>query len=217
MNRRALLVSCMALGLAACAAPLPTSDLARQEGLVSVHSSTLDELYLRPNADLPGYRKVMIDPVQVGVRTQMHAYNRIQAPAVYPEDTARFAKETAASLEGILGEAFKARGYELASAPEPGVLRVSLSVAELEVYAPERLSPYRTRNFTRDAGQARLYLEVRDAVTGALLGRVVHRGIAREVSRINVADSVSNQFWFETMFRRWAANCATELQARQVL
>ena len=217
MDLRALLISCLALGLAACASPSPTAGLATQEGLVAVHSRNLDELYLRPNADLPGYRKVMIDPVQVGVRTQMHAYNRIQAPAVYPEDAARFAKETAASLEGIVAEAFKARGYEVAAAPEPGVLRVSLSVAELDVYAPDRLSPWRTRNFTRDAGQAKLYLEARDAVTGALLGRVVHHGIAREVSRINVADNVSNQFWFETLFRRWAENCVAELQTRQIL
>ena len=207
----------MALGLAACASPYPLAGPATQEGLVAVHSRNLDELYLRPNADLSGYRKVMIDPVLVGVRTQMHAYNRIQAPAVYPEDTAGIARETAASLGGIVAKAFKAQGYEVAAAPEPGVLRVSLSVAELDVYAPDRLSPYRTRNFTRDAGQAKLYLEVRDAVSGTLLGRVVHHGIAREVSRINATDSVSNQFWFETMFRRWAANCVAELQAGQAL
>src|ERR1700682_1157582 len=210
MNLRALLISCIALDLAACAAPSPIAGAATQEGLVAVNSRNLDELYLRPNADLPGYRRVMIDPVQVGVRTQMHAYNRIQAPGVYPEDVARFAQETAASLDGIVAEAFKARGYEVVAAPEPGVLRLSASVAELYLYAPDRLSPWRTRNFTRDAGQAILYLEARDAVTGTVLGRVVHRGIAREVSRINLADNVSNHFWFDTLFPGWAANCCGE-------
>jgi hypothetical protein len=202
-----------ALAAAGCAAPPPGATQATQEGLVAVDSRNLDRLYLRPDANLPGYRRVMIDPVRVDVRTRMHAYNRIQSPAVYPDDVARFAEETAASLDGIVAEAFKARGYEVAAAPEPGVLRVSPSVGELFVYAPDRFSPWRTRNFTRDAGQAILYLEARDAVSGAVLGRVVHRGIAREVNRINVTDHVSNHFWFDTMYRRWAENCVAELQA----
>jgi hypothetical protein len=201
------------LTVAGCAAPPPGATQAMQDGLVAVQSRNLDGLYLRPDADLTGYHRVMIDPVRVDVRTQMHAYNRIQAPAVYPEDLGRFAKETAASLDDIVADAFKLRGYEIAAAPEPGVLRVSASVGELYVYAPDRLSAWRTRNFTRDAGQAILYLEARDAVSGAVLGRVVHRGIAREVGRINVTDNVSNHFWFDTMFRRWAENCIAEFQA----
>jgi len=214
MNLQTPLGLCIAaLAVAGCAALPPGATQATQDGLVAVHSRNLDGLYLRPDANLPGYHRVMIDPVRVDVRTQMHAYNRIQAPAVYPEDLDRFAKETAASLNDIVAEAFTLRGYEIAAAPEPGVLRVSPSVAELFVYAPDRLSPWRTRNFTRDAGQAVLYLEARDAVSGTLLGRVVHRGIAREVSRINVTDNVSNHFWFDTMFRRWAENCVAELQA----
>jgi hypothetical protein len=202
-----------ALAVAGCAAPPPGATQAMQEGLVAVDSRNLDRLYLRPDANLPGYRRVMIDPVRVDVRAQMHAYNRIQSPAVYPDDVARFAEETAAGLDDIIAEAFKARGYEVAAAPEPGVLRVSASVGELYVYAPDRFSPWRTRNFTRDAGQAVLYLEARDAVSGVVLGRVVHRGIAREVARINVTDHVSNRFWFDTMFRRWAGNCVAEFQA----
>jgi len=214
MNLHTFLGLCIAaLAMAGCAAPPPGATQAMQEGLVAVQSRNLDGLYLRPDANLPGYHRVMIDPVRVDVRTQMHAYNRIQSPAVYPDDVASFAKETAASLDGIVAEAFMVRGYEVVAAPEPGVLRVSPSVGELYVYAPDRLSPWRTRNFTRDAGQAILYLEARDAVSGAVLGRVVHRGIAREVNRINVTDHVSNHFWFDTMFRRWAENCVAELQA----
>jgi hypothetical protein len=36
------------------------------DGLVAVHSRNLDELYLRPGANLAAYRKVVIDPVRVG-------------------------------------------------------------------------------------------------------------------------------------------------------
>jgi hypothetical protein len=218
MNPYALLVSCLALAVAGCAVPPPGATQAMKEGLVAVHSPTLDELYLRPDADLPGYRKVMIDPVPVDVRndflTQTHAYNRIQAPSVYPyRDALGLVKEMAATLESSVAEAFKARGYEIVEGPGPGVLRLSPGIGELYVNAPDRLSPWRTRTFTRDAGQATLYLEAHDAVTGTLLGRVVHHAIARELSRINVADDVSNRFWFDTLFRRWAENCVAEFQA----
>src|SRR6267378_1461337 len=97
MNLHTFLGLCItALAMAGCAAPPPGATQAMQEGLVAVQSRNLDGLYVRPDANLPGYRRVMIDPVRVDVRTQMHAYNRIQSPAVYPEDVARFAEETPA-------------------------------------------------------------------------------------------------------------------------
>ena len=49
---------------AGCATPPATSD-----GLVAARSSMLDELYLRPNADLSAYRRVVIDAVPVQFRS----------------------------------------------------------------------------------------------------------------------------------------------------
>jgi hypothetical protein len=42
---------------------------------------------------------------------------------------------------------------------------------------------------------------------------VVHRGTAREIGRINAANDVSNRFWFDTLFRRWTADCIAEFEA----
>jgi len=216
---QALIVcSVLALAAAGCATPEGATP-ATKEGLVPVHSANVDELYLRPNADLSGYRRVLIDPVSVEFRsdwlTQRHAYNRIQAPSVYPYvDGERLAREAAASVDSSLAAAFKARGYEIAAAPEPGVLRVSARVTELFINAPDRLSPWITRNFVRDAGQATLSLEARDAVSESVLARVVHRGIAREVARINLAGDTSNRMWLDTMLWRWAANSVAELKTR---
>jgi uncharacterized protein DUF3313 len=223
MNQPALsqaLIVCavLALATAGCATPQRVTPVTK-EGLVPVHSANVDELYLHPNADVSGYRRVLIEPVSVGFRsdwlTQRHAYNRIQAPSVYPYvDGERLARETAANLDSSLAAAFKARGYEIAAASEPGVLRVSARVTELFINAPDRLSPWITRNFVRDAGQATLSLEARDAISETVLARVVHRGIAREVGRINLAGDTSNRMWLDTMLRRWAANSVAELKTR---
>ncbi len=217
MILRAFFIPCAAvLGAAACAAqPQATSEAVR-EGLVAVQSRNLDELTLRPNADLAAYRKVLIDPVRAEIRGDWLKnlnYTRNVSRWVGPDDAQRIAKDTAATLESTIAETYKARGYEIAAAPEPGVLRLSASIADLYVNAPDRFSPWTVKTFTRDAGQATLVLEARDAVSGTLLARVVHHGIAREISRLNMAGDVSNRFWFETLFRRWTSDCITEFEA----
>ncbi len=217
MILRAFFIPCAAvLGAAACAAqPQATSEAVR-EGLVAVQSRNLDELYLRPNADLAAYRKVLIDPVRAEIRGDWLKnlnYTRNVSRWVGPDDARRIAADVASTLESTLAETYKARGYEIAAAPEPGVLRLSASIADLYVNAPDRFSPWTVKTFTRDAGQATLVLEARDAVSGTLLARVVHHGIAREISRLNMAGDVSTRFWFEALFRRWTADCIAEFEA----
>src|SRR6266545_4624477 len=68
MNLRALFVLAIGGLGAAVTAPSQAATPPTYEGLVSVRSWNLDELYLRPNADLASYRKVVIDPVQVRFR-----------------------------------------------------------------------------------------------------------------------------------------------------
>src|SRR5258706_5229755 len=217
MNLQTFFIVCVAaIGGAACAAEPQVAGQASGEGLVAVRSSNLDEVTLRPNADLAAYRKVLIEPVRAEIRSDWQKnlnYTRNVSRWVGPDDAKRMAAEAAASLESIVTQTFKDRGYDIASAPEPGVLRVSSRMADLYVNAPDRYSPWTTKTFTRDAGQATLVLEARDAVSGALLARVVHHGTAREISRINPASDVSNRFWFDTLFKRWASDCIAEFEA----
>ena len=210
MNWTAVLASLL---LAACATPVAEQQ-ATKEGLTPVHSSNLDEVYVRPNMDARLYAKVLIEAVPVELRddyiSQRHAYNRIQP--IYPryEEAEELVKFVSASVETSLAEAFKARGYQIVSAPEPGALRISAKVTDLFVNAPDRMTPWITRNFTRDAGQAVLSLEARD-MDGTMVALIRHRLIARELRRINIADDVANRMWLDTAFRRWAANAAAEL------
>jgi hypothetical protein len=67
--------------------------------------------------------------------------------------------------------------------------------------------------FNRDTGQATLSLAAADSVTGNVLARIVHRKIAREVTRANLATDTTNRFWLETAFRRWAKDVTAEFGA----
>ncbi len=220
MNLRALFVLAIGGLGAAVTAPSQAATPPTYEGLVSVRSWNLDELYLRPNADLASYRKVVIDPVQVRFREDWnrdfvdpHAKTR----RLLQEDVRRIADDTALTMQSAVTEAFKARGYEIASAPGPGVLRLSPSVTDLYVNAAENLASGTTKSFTKDAGEATLILEARDAASGTLLGRVVDRRTARESKGTQIGDvrrtsTVSNNFWFDATFRRWAATCVKEFE-----
>jgi len=189
-----------------------SSQAATAEGLVAVHSRNLDELYLRPDANLAEYRKVMIDPVRVGIHKDWLQYGAYQAVRPVGEENAkRIAYEIATDAQANIADAFKARGYQIVSAPGPGVLRLSPAVADLYVNAPDRLSSFRTKAFTREAGQAVFLLDVHDSVSGTLLGRIAHHGIADQMGRFMRANDVSNRFWFDALSRRWAQSCAAVL------
>src|SRR5436190_4691284 len=133
MNLQALFILCLAaMGGAAFAAEPQTASQAVGEGLVAVRSWNLDEVYLRPNADLAAYRKVLIDPVRAEIRSDWQKnlnYTRNVSRRVGPDDARRIAADVALSLESVIAETYKARGYEIAAAPESGVLRFSASIA----------------------------------------------------------------------------------------
>jgi uncharacterized protein DUF3313 len=197
-------------------------DAATTDGLISVRSWNLDELYLRPNTDLASYRSVIIDPVQVSFRKDWnHDFVDPHASIrrLSQDDVRRIADETASGLQTALADAFRARGYAIGAAPGPGVLRLSPTLTNVYVNAVEDLyTGGTTKSFTKDAGEATLVLEVRDAGNGALLGRVVDRRTAQETKGTQRGDlirspRVASNFWFEDLFRKWSAATVKELEA----
>jgi len=194
---------------------------ASSEGLVPLHSWNLDELYLKPDADLAKYRKIAIDPVQVVFRKDWNrdfvdphaSVRRLSA-----DDERRIAEDAAADMARALAEAFQARGYEVVSAPGPGVLRLTSSVTDLYVNAAEELQTGgTTKSFSKDAGAATLVLDVRDGASGLLLGHVVDRRTVRETKGTQLRDvirtsQISNNFWLDQTFRQWAGDCIKEFE-----
>jgi uncharacterized protein DUF3313 len=213
MNIRMLSVAWLSIAGLVVAGSLQAASIATTDGLVAVPSRNLDQLYLRPDLNLSAYRKVMIDPVRVGFHRDWlkYGYTGQATRPVGADNARRIAEDIAGDAQASVAEAFRARGYEIVGAPGPDVLRLSPSVADLYVNAPERLSPWREKVFTREAGQATLLLDVRDSVSGTLLGRVAHRGRADQMGRFARASDLSNRFWFDALIRRWAVSCASEL------
>jgi len=141
---------------------------------------------VRPNANLANYRRVVVDPGQASLASDwLKSMNQQRTPGrwVTREDAQRLQDEAASSLAPIVSEAFRAQGYELVTAPGPGVLRISPRVSDLYVNAPDTYDSGIQRYVVRDAGQATLHLEVRDAATGEVVARVIDRSTAKEINR----------------------------------
>ena len=59
-----------------------------------------------------------------------------------------------------------------------------------------------------------MILEARDASNGTLLAVVADHGTAREMLHLSRANNVSNSFWFDGMFRRFAARGVDAIKDR---
>ncbi len=204
-----------ALAAATFAPAFAATDPAQAEGLAAVKSPTLDEVYLRPAVDVAGYRKVIVEPARVETEKGWRkSINQQREPSRWltAGDEREMVASAAAGMTKAVSAAFAAQGFEVVTAPGAGVLRVAPSTVDLFVNAPDAITPVRQGQITQhEAGNATLMLDIRDSVSGMLVGRVVDRNTARQVGRFNTVSLVSNQFWFDAMFSAWARNCATEL------
>jgi hypothetical protein len=123
--------------------------------------------------------------------------------------------EAEGSLAKIFPERFTHEGYQVVAEPGPDVLRLGVAIVNLEVNAPERDIPGRSRTYAVDAGEATFAIEARDSLTGQLLGRAVDRREAGEgpTYRRNYTSNIAD---FEALFDTWARIAArglTDLKA----
>jgi hypothetical protein len=206
------------LGAAGFASPAQAVSPPTIDGLVAVQSQNFDQVYLRPDADLGGYRNIIIEQPQVafqpGWRKSINSTRNVSRWLV-PDDERKIASDLAADLGLVVADVFQTRGYEIAAAPGPGVLRLTPSVTDLYLNAPDVSSSITTRLFNVDTADATLVLEARDAVTGNLLARIVDRSTVRELKRVNRVSDVSNLFSMDAAFRQWTANCVKEFKGRE--
>jgi uncharacterized protein DUF3313 len=162
------------------------------------------QLQVEPGAH--GFRKVLIEPVRVELHRDFVASTgafRGQAQRLGDDEARRLAAEMGAAFNQALAQAFRARGYELATGPGADVLRISPALEDLYVNAVERTGVATLKQYVREAGQATMVAEGRDP-KGARVVFATEQATAGRTEDFNRASDVSNRFWFEAMFRRWA-------------
>lgn len=151
------------------------------DGLVQVKSKRLELVYLQPGADFRTYTKVMIEPTEVAFhKNWKREYNRSHTTLsgrISDSDIQEVVSKGVLVAQDIFAQAWTKAGYAVVDAPGPDVLRVKTGVLNVTVNAPDTNTAGTVYSFSNEAGQATLFVEARDSLTGALLGRAIDRKI----------------------------------------
>lgn len=177
------------------------------DGLQRVQSKRMDLVYLQPGSDFRGYSKVIVEPTEVSFHKDWRRdYNRSHrelSGQVSEQDLQDAMSKGVAGASDIFADTWRKGGYAVVEQPGADVLRVRTAVANISVSAPDMRSSSRSHTFSNEAGYATLVIEVRDSLTGALLGRAVDQGVAGDNSS-GRRTSVGNRDDFRQLVQVWA-------------
>lgn len=188
------------------AAAASAAPPANWDGLTQVPAKNVDYLYLRPGADFRDYKAIILDPPEVAFRKNWQKEmnrSRKGLSRVSDSDLRHAIDEAQGKVRTSFEKKFKETGFQIVSAPADNALRVFVGIANVDVTAPEADSAGRSRTYAEQAGHGTLVIEVRDSLSGELLGRAVDHDLAGD-NFVMLRNSVSNWADFEQMFNDWA-------------
>lgn len=191
------------------------------EGLQRVPSKTLDEAWLLPGANFAGYRKVLIEPIEVSFRKGWERDMNRSAPAtarprVTAAEAERIRQWMGEDFAEVLRQDFAAAGFEVVTTSGPDVLRLTPVLLNVYLNAPDTFGQAgRIDAYSFEAGEATLALEARDSELGTLLGRAVDQRKTRYSRVLQWSTEVSNRGEFGQVFRTWSGIVVEGLRALQ--
>jgi hypothetical protein len=202
--RRKIACAVACLAVATLTPPLAAAAEKGWDGLVKLKSKRLDTVYLMPEADFRTYSKVIIEGPQISFRKNwQRVYQGAGRGGPTDEDIRSAIDQASQRFQGMLQDAYKSAGFQIADKPGPDVLRVSTAIVNASVTPPDRGQPGGGHVFGTPAGEGQLVIEARDSLSGALLGRALdHRIIGNE--QFYLRDAMLNRAEFDRMFARWA-------------
>ena len=208
MNRRSF-AALAALALAAPAAPAlaKAKPPATCDNLVLVNSKKLQAVYLLPGADFRQYKQVQLDATDVAfAKDWQRDYNDATvglSGRITDQEAQKIADQVRTGFGDIFAKAYADAGYPVVTTPAHDVLRVRTGVANLTIDAPDIDTIGMSRAYSVEAGAATLIVEVRDSLSGAVLGRAVDSRAAGD-EFASMRTSVSNRADFSRLFKTWA-------------
>jgi hypothetical protein len=208
MDRRQLLPAALAaFALAAAAPALAAKPPTTWDGLLKVKSKRFDLVYLKPGATFTGYTKVKLDPTEISFeknwRRDFNSQGLSLSRNISEKDVQKAITQGVAASNEIFVEEFNKGGYPVVTEAGPDVLWLRTGVLDVRVTAPETNDPGRVYSYANDAGEATYFIEVRDSLTGALLGRAIDRRLAGD-NTIGQRNRVTNRMDFRRLVERWA-------------
>ncbi len=202
----------LAVGLlGACAQMNPQPPAVSHDGLQLVPDTRFAMVYRAPDADFSVYGQVALEPCGVAFRKRwLQDQNNTRmdlSSRVTQKDMARIQENLGSICDSHFRETMAA-SQQFALVDDAGAsgqptLLLKPAIINLDINAPDTMSPGISRTYTTSSGEMTLYLEIFDATTGAILARVVDRRKDPDSSRMEWSNSVTNRADADRIFRRW--------------
>lgn len=201
--------------LQSCAATQPTLDTSADaqlshDGLSPVKDTVVDKLWVRPDFDLRGYTKLLINPVGIQYRPVKSAPRASRSTEFPLNDSqkARFLK--------IIGEEFdktlsQLKRYEIVDEPGSNVLVLKGAIVDVVSRVPPN-GPGRQEYYLGSIGEATLVIELLDSQSGAPLVRVVDRRAANQTGYTQRSSGPMNAAQIRQVAGYWARLLARRLE-----
>jgi hypothetical protein len=210
MNAERSKVQALALGCVVAMAALHLAVAANApkewDGLEQRPSRNVDLLYVRPDASLAGYKRVLLQPLQVAFDKNWDPNrSRVGANRLTESDFERIKKALAEEFAKVSESELAKGGYVLVKEPGDDVLTVQPFVIDLYIAAPDKQTAGRSRTYTADPGHMTLVAELRDSETNQILARVVDKQRASTAGVYQLTTSVTNMGAARQIIARWAS------------
>lgn len=185
-----------------------------EDGLHLVKDSNLALVYAVPGADLNGYRRIwLVEPHIAFKKNWQRDQNRSKGIKVTDKDMEKIRTRLASEFTSVFAEVLQENdGYELAEERADDVLIVRPAIINLDVNAPDVVSPGRSRTFADSFGEMTLYVEAYDAQTNALIAKALDRQVDRDKGFATWQSSVSNAQAARRILRDWAQSMRDGLE-----
>ncbi len=179
------------------------------DGLELVKKTRSTALYVRPGASLAQYNRVAILDCPVAFRKnwerdqneeRVDPMNRINK-----KDMDRIKKALSEEFLKIFTRELQDKGgYTVVDTGAEDVLILRPAIINLDVSAPDKMTPGMSTTFTTSALAMTLYLELYDSVTSQILVRFVDADGDREGGMMQIANRVTNKAAADRILSRWA-------------
>jgi hypothetical protein len=183
-TRLAAVTAVVALALIAVTAkPAPAQGEDKVDpfaGLKKVGDAKVGIAYIDPDADFSVFKRVAIADPYVAFRANWRRdQNRNRLRPITTAEADRIRADVARLLKEVFTETLEADdGYEVTKVADYDVLLVKPAIVDLSINLPETGTAGASATLSASTGEAVLYIEFFDSVTGDILGRAADRQAA---------------------------------------
>jgi hypothetical protein len=215
INRSTLSTAALLVALVASGCTTTQRGPSEWDGLVRQTSTRFDAVFVKPDAEIPAYRNLLLKPADVRFAASWdpNRGGRSMRRSLDAADMAAIQADLATMFHDIFREELTSGGFQFVTEAGPDTLTIIPAIVDLYITAPDVPTAGRSRTYTANTGRMTLVLELRDSTTGEILARVVDSRSGRNTGMMTITNRVTNTADARRAIRIWAQASRSGLES----